>query len=218
MTYDGSGSVHALRLRITKLDLDGSPLEGANNMLVTDALVKLSWKFTKTTGDQIEKKNAQGIACVSFKQVDTVNGLDLTLELCSPDPEKDSLLIGGALYQPTAGVTKGWAAPAVGADPVPNGVSIEAWSRAVIGGSQASTDPYIWWVLPKTKWTLDEAALENDAMGPTYTGVGYENSGWGNGPANDWPSTALSSRLVQYVRTSSLPDVTTGLTTVPVGA
>lgn len=218
MSWDKAGSVHALRLRITRLGLDGAPLVGSANQLVTDALVKLSWKYTKTTGDQIEKKNAQGIACVVFKQVDTISGLELTLEVCSPDPEQDSLLIGGALYQPTTGVTKGWSAPEVGTDPVPNGVSIEMWSRAIIGGSQASVDPYFWWVFPKTKWVQDEASAENDAMGPTYTGVGYENDGWGNGPGNDWPSGAISSRLVNMVRASSLPNVTTGLVAVPADA
>lgn len=107
--------------------------------------------------------------------------------------------------------TIGYAAPEVGTDPVPNGVSIEAWSRQVIGNEPVG---YWHWVIPRAYMrTNDAIALSGtDPTLADLAGFGLENSSWGDGPVGDWAFT--SDRVLQYAQVSALPVFTPGLQAV----
>lgn len=93
----------------------------------------------------------------------------------------------------------GWAAPAVGSVVNPNGVSIEVWSRAIVGGRLAAVNPYWRWVLPFVQTRLEgDRTLENGALASVFSGIGLGNAAWGDGPANDWTFGAGSA--IQYAR------------------
>ena len=102
--------------------------------------------------------------------------------------------------------TVGWSAPATGAIPTPNGVGIEVWSRAIVGGRPASTNPYWRWVFPYAQLKLSgDRVLENGAMANTFEGYGLANSGFGTGPGEDWPFPTTSA--YQYARDNTIPGV-----------
>lgn len=104
----------------------------------------------------------------------------------------------------------GYRAPEVGGDPLPNGVSIELWSRAVTDGAFASDLPYIHWVLPRA-YVRPSDSLNlsgSDAMTPTFEGWSNQNQNWGDGPEGDWPYG--SDRVWQYARVATVPDFTRG--------
>jgi hypothetical protein len=216
MTYDGAGSIYALGLRVARLQSDGSFLAQANGAYVSDALVKIEFEPAWDTPDAVERRNGAGRMCVSYQAPQTLQRLTITsLEICSPDPELEELLGGGSVLT-SASATRGYALPAIGADPVPNGVSVEAWSRAIINGAPASSFPLIRWVFPRVYLYRGAQSLESDAAAPSYSGWGIENANWGNGPFDDW-GTFPSTRVLQWARMPStdLPANTGGYTAIP---
>lgn len=110
------------------------------------------------------------------------------------------------------GSTIGWAAPPLGIDATPNGISMEVWSRAIVAGKPAATNPYWRWVFPYTQMRLSgDRTLENGLMANVFEGFGVGNAAWGDGPAGDWPYVA--DRAYQYARVSTFPS-TSGYTAV----
>jgi hypothetical protein len=98
----------------------------------------------------------------------------------------------------------GWAAPLTGTQPNPNGVGLEIWSRAIVGGKPASVNPYWRWVFPFGQFRMDgDRVLENGAMANVFTGHVLGNPAFGAGPGDDW--TLGSASAVQYGRDATAP-------------
>ena len=114
----------------------------------------------------------------------------------------------------TQGAHIGYRAPAVNTDPTPNGVAVEAWSRAVLNNSFAADLPYWHWVLPRAKLRLSEVDVlgHEDALTPQFEGTGEENAGFGDGPVGD--IAFATDRVFQYCRVASIPTLTAGFVTV----
>jgi hypothetical protein len=108
----------------------------------------------------------------------------------------------------------GYRAPAVGSDPMPNGVSVELWSRATVDGAFSSDLPYIHWVVARAflRPSDDFTLSAEDALTPTFEGFSNQNANWGDGPEGDW--AFQSDRVWQYARKATAPDFTRGLITV----
>jgi hypothetical protein len=108
----------------------------------------------------------------------------------------------------------GYRAPLVGADPLPNGVSVELWSRAVTDGAFVSDLPYLHWVISRAYLRPSDSMnlSGEDALTPTFEGWSNQNLNWGDGPENDWPFQ--SDRVWQWVRQAAAPDFTRGGITV----
>lgn len=108
----------------------------------------------------------------------------------------------------------GYRAPEVGANPLPNGVSIELWSRAVTDGAFPSDLPYFHWVVGRAfVRPTDNLNMAGDAaMTPTFEGTSNQNANWGDGPEGDWPYG--SDRVWQFARVATAPDFTRGPITV----
>lgn len=205
--WDGAGSIHALRTRITRLASTGAPAVSASAYIVTAALVKASWTPQYYEGEAIESPNGAGELCVTWQPAKILKSAELNVEFCTPDPLVEELFSGGAVFLDVA-TPVGAKAPAVGVDPMPNGVSVEFWSRAVINGAQATTLPYIHWVFTRARsWSQNERSVENAAQNPSYSGVAEENDGW-EPPAGTWAYD--SDRIWQWARVSALPAVTDG--------
>jgi hypothetical protein len=119
----------------------------------------------------------------------------------------------------------GYAYPSIGSDPLPYGVSVEAWSRNIAqpgtpgypAGQQIGQAPYIRWVFPfvkglrKANRTLDVNPVDSSFDG----GFAQENSQWGNGPFNDW--LYASDKVVQYAYdiAANVPAASVGRVAVP---
>lgn len=110
-------------------------------------------------------------------------------------------------------------APPLGLLPTDNGVSIELWSKAIIGNGFAQVNPWLHWAYPMGVWTPGDRDHANDRTGMAFHGFLYENPGWGNGPWNDWamaaPSTKSLTRAWGFFRSNDLPVVAPGYTAVP---
>lgn len=214
MAYDGSGTLFAMGTRITKLDANGAPLVGASNAYVTDALVKVELGLEYEDGEEITQKNGAGIICVSYQAPSSLKrGTVAGFQFCTPDPNVLSFIIGGTVLNDSATPTPnqiGYAAPEVGTDPVPNGVALEFWTRAITGGAFASANPYFHWLVPRAflrpsgNWSLSG----EDPTVPEFEGFSTQNANWGDGPVGDWDYTGgFGSRVWQFVREATIPDL-----------
>jgi len=211
--WDGAASIQACALRVARLAADGSTPAGASNMYVTDAFARVAASPEVEDGEEITVPNACGKNVIAVKDADKITRLNITLELITPDPELLELLTGSQLIVAT-GNTVGFAYPKLNVPLTQNGVSLEVWSKATIGGSQAAALPYWRWVFPKTyNWKFTEREWANNAMGNTVEGIAIENSAWGNGPLNDW--TGPSDRVLAAVRDAGLPTTQVGYVATP---
>ena len=94
--WDGSGSLFALGMRLTKLDSTGAPLVGTTTCYTTEALTTVGLGLTYEDGAQITQRNGSGNLCMSYKAPDTLtNGVIDALTVCQPDPNILQFAIGG---------------------------------------------------------------------------------------------------------------------------
>lgn len=199
--------VQACAIRVARLASDGSPIAGADNLYVSDALTQLVTDPELSEGDEFELKNACGEVCVNFKDCDRLKRLNITLGLCYPDPELQELLLGGTVL--TSGDAVGYAYPELGAATCPNGVSIELWARRIDTAGAPDVDfPYEWYVLPRVYLFPGGRTFENGPITVETTGFAIENPEWFDGPENDWP--VASDRVLQSIPTATIPEAACG--------
>lgn len=200
--------VHGCALRLAKLDTNGVPLPGASNLYVTDALSRLTVTPVYTDGDEIEEKNACGAVSINYIGDDTFKRVDVELVIVTHDPYIFEFMAEGSDLL-TDGDAKGWAAPPIGIIAAGSGISVEVWAKRINDGILDGDFPYAWWAMPKvTNLRFGQRVFENGPSLPTFTGRGYENANWFDGPLNDWP--VASDRCVQWVETVALPTVACG--------
>jgi hypothetical protein len=204
MAHDNAASVGGLAIRVTKLDAAGALVTGASASYVTKKFVSLGYTPEYEDGEEFTTKAADGTVCASWKTARTLKRVTLSIALCDPDPEFSQIIAGGTLLS-SGGQTVGWKMPLVGVDATPNGVAIEVWSIANVGGRQTSTNLYWHFVFPYAQMQLSgERAIQNDMMATSFEGWAVGNTGFGDGPAAPlWPFA--SDAPAQQARTSTIP-------------
>jgi hypothetical protein len=206
MAQDYAASISGSAIRVTKLNADGTLATGASASYVTKAVISLSMTPEYEDGDEFVQKNAGGEVCVTFKAPDTLKRVSLEIAICNPDPEFTAMVAGGELLS-ASGQSVGWAAPIIGTDANPNGVAVEMWSRAIVAGKPASSNPFWHWIFPYAVLRQGgDRTIENDILATAFEGWGVGNLGFGSGPAAPrWAFPALTDRAYAYARTSSIP-------------
>lgn len=206
MAQDYAASISGQVIRVTKLNANGTIAAGASASYVTKSFISVSMTPEYEDGDEFVQKNAGGEVCVTFKAPDTLKRVAMEIAICNPDPEFTQMVAGGDLLT-LAGQSAGYAAPAVGTNANPNGVAVEVWSRAIVGGKPAATNPYWHWVFPYvTLRQSGDRTIENDILATAFEGYSLGNSGFASGPAAPlWAFPALTDRAYAYARTSTIP-------------
>lgn len=207
---DGAASLHLVALRVTQLDANRRHLGGS--MYVSRDLVKLDFNPDVEAGPEISDRNAAGTLSVVWKIMDVVKRLTVSLELMKPDPTLEVLLTGGTTYVSGSNV-QGYQYPAVMLEGNPNGVCLEAWSRAVINGSQPIDFPWWRWTLPLVRLRKSNRTLDTNRTASAFEGWGFENDQYGSGPMND--HIYDGTRLVNVMRDTAIPAATTVVTAAP---
>ena len=203
MPADNATSVLGVAMRIIGLDEDGDPT--GLTALVTKSFISFSFTPEYEEGDEITEKTANGDLCVSYKHPNTFKRATLSLSLCDPDPYTHLLLAGGT----SLGVGDlGWAAPLTGDTPAAP-VSIEVWSKAIVGGRQASTNPYWHHVFPYARMQLSgDRAMENGRMGVEFSGFTEGNTGLAAtlAAADEAPWLYTTGSAIQFARNIEMPE------------
>lgn len=190
------GSARVCALRVARLDANCQIVDGANNAIVSSAIVRLQSSPEYEAGDEFVQKNGCGEIELLVKTLDKLKRMTLQLELCTRDMELLELLTGGNLYTDGADVI-GFSRRGVGAsDPDP--VSLELWTKAIPTGAGTGSCPdpsagASWWrwVYPRATFTLGDVTHENGIGMVMLSGYAEPNVYWGNGPFNDWPADEL---------------------------
>lgn len=200
---DDLPQVQACAIRVSQLDTSGVPSPGASNIYTSEALTELTATPVYSDADEVEEKNACGAVCVNYVGDDSFKRLDVALTICTHDPWLSAMLSDGDVL--SDGGVNGFALPAIG--PLRgNGISIELWAKRVDDGDLHDEFPYAWWVLPKVKnLRMGPKTFTNGSSLPQFTGRGYENPNWYDGPLNDWPVT--SDRVLQWFPVAALPTI-----------
>jgi hypothetical protein len=211
-----TGSVFALGMRVVRLAPSGAALVGPTNAYATDNLVKLDFTMNYREGDEKERLNGSGAACLYYKAPDRVKDLTIDgLELCYPDPELEEFIGGGDILVDVDDDPIGYAAPEVGTALGGDGFALEMWSSAVYDEGVDDAFPYMRWLFPRERLRRDGThTLGVDPLAPSYAGTGQQNLGYGTGAFSDWPY--ISSRVFQWYRSATMPDLSVnGLIPVP---
>lgn len=203
-------------IRISKLGPDGKILTGANSVYTFKEFISFSFTPEYEDGDEFTQKNAKGGVCVTYKAPDTLKRLNLSVAICNPDPIVETLLGGGTVLG-EEGAPEGWASPAVGEDPVPDGVAIEVWSHAVTDGKQDANTPYFHWIFPYAKLRQSgERVIQNDILATEFEGWSVGNLPFGSGPAAPyWGFPAVADKPYSYARVGSQLPVAGWTTATP---
>lgn len=169
---DCASSIQLCALRVARLAADGTTPAGATNMYVTDKLAELGITPQYEEGDEITVKGGCGQILVAFKDMDRLKRLEISLTLESVDPELIELCTGSTLIT-TGGQSMGFSLPAVGAAAI-NGVSLEGWSKAWIGGGAPPGTTVLDGVTTNASPTLTSATAAFTAadVGRTVSGTG----------------------------------------------
>lgn len=213
MAQDAASSITASTIRVTRLTPAGAPMVGEKNAYVTKAFISVSMTPEYEDGDEFTQKNAAGGVCVSYRTADTLKRVTLEVALCNPDPEFTEIISGGILLQDTAGGSGaearsiGWLAPEIGVDALPNGVALEVWSGAVVGGRPAAVDPYWHWLFPYANMRQGgDRVIENGILATSFEGWAVGNAAFGKGGSSaTTPWKWQSDRAYGFARTSTIP-------------
>jgi len=202
-----AASVQGVALRVTKLDPTGAPLTGPKSAYITDAFMSFGFTPEYTTGDEIEEKSANGAVCIYYQGPDVLKRVTFSLAICNPSPELHEILVGGTLLVPTPpGDPIGYAAAPAGVDATPDGVGLEVFSRAIVGGRPAPVNPFWRFIFPYAKLRFSgDRVLENGAMANEFEGYGVGNAEYGAGPDIADPWDFPTDRAFQYARAASAP-------------
>lgn len=204
---DHANSIQAQAMRVTTLNASSTPFTGSGGSWTSNQFVSVGFTPTYQAGADVTLLAADGTLCVDFKSPDVLRYVALSVTVCNPEPELRQLMSGGEVFSPGgAQAAVGYGAPIHGALGTPNGIGLEVWSRAVINGKQASSNPYWWWVFPYAQlWPTGETTLENGVPAIVFTGYAYGNPSWGTGIDGLWPWD--TSRAYEYARTTNLPPI-----------
>lgn len=209
---DHANSFQAVAMRVGSLDATSTPLSAAGSAWTSNQFIRIGFTPTYQAGADVAQLAADGTLCVDYKSPDMLRYVALSVTVCNPEPELRQVMSGGILFTPASPpgqAVSGYGAPGRGVFATPNGVALECWSRAVVNGKQASTNPYWYWVFPYAQlWATGETALENGIPAMVFTGYGYGNPNFGASIDGRWPFT--SDRAYQFARAQTIPTITNG--------
>lgn len=200
--------VDICRLRVARLEQDGTPDAGANNLYVTDKAIRIAYDPQYVEPQPIQQDSGCGDTIVDIQPPPKLSRVNFDVLLGTQDPELSELMAGGAVL--TDGAAVGWGLPRIGEQINPFGVSLEFWvAQYDISGDLDPDFPYARYVAPRVKLRPGSKTFEHAPQNHAFSGYAIENPNWFNGPLNDWD--VASDRTVQWLPwDEALPDAECG--------
>jgi hypothetical protein len=196
------GVLQCAASRFSSLTGTGAPNTGNNNGYVTTNLMSADVKADIEKGADETIINALNNVCQEFRDCDRLKSIDLTIEVCSLEPDLLNLLLGGVKFtSPGSGVySAAQSGRAVGlqfplpTDPCNNGVCVEFWQLAWDSSSQATSSlftatslTYVHWVFPKILFQISDFKISDKFTTFKLNGIARVNPKiTANGPFDDW--------------------------------
>lgn len=184
-------TVDICAIRFSRLEANGVPDPGANNLLVSTDLVQIAYTFETEAGQRTTQRNGCGGICFTRETPDKVLGSNLTIDVCATDPEMVEIIGAGDLLVDT-GESIGWAAKGTESPQGP-GVGVETWSLAWDGDEQmihplTGQAAYLRRVWPRLRFAPSGNPTQAEGLAiQQFVGKGVANTNFYDGPANDIP-------------------------------
>jgi hypothetical protein len=184
------GSIHVLAARATRLNADGTPVDGATSSYVTGHPMRVAMNADVEEGEDRIQKNGADCACLTYKAPDQIKRWLYELDNCRLEAALFELMFGADLIPGAEeGEYIGNILPAgIGAcDLTAGGIGFEFWTRAWDGDKPLAGVPYIRWVVPKSVWRLGDNEFSAEFATITATGYSENNPAFGD-PYGDMPA------------------------------
>lgn len=172
------------RMRLTRLDECGAPVEGACSVVVTDGAVSVGVTPTYLDADEIEQTNGKGELCISDRIPPQFKWDELAIVLCNIDPDAWNIITGQPLVLDDA-VAPNTVGFRQEANVATGNFALEIWAKITdVPCGDADEIPWGYWLFPwVTQGTVGEFTFENTGLTLTLNAITHGDSPWGNGPA-----------------------------------
>lgn len=176
--------LQGLRLRATRLDDCGAPVEGACSTVVTKGFISIALDVNETNPTEINQVLADGTRCYFKQTPKLLNNVQATIEMCQVDPTLFEMMTGSPLIfddsdDPVAiGFTTDSASYGIA------NVALEVWTNLDPGNCLTGGRRWGYYLMPWLyQGTVGKPTIENGAI--TFTineAVTHEGNQWGVGP------------------------------------
>jgi hypothetical protein len=188
--------VKGLKLRATKINNCGLPIEGEANRLVTDGFITVNMTAVMNDAEDLEQKNAEGKVCVSDRTPPTRKYYTPAIELCNVNTGLISMFNGWEQVLDYNDNPVGFHDQTDVEDEF--GVMIEVWTGGkgeddcpppinddIFASSAASGGKsYGYLLFGGTEWQLGDISIGAQVSTFTLTGRTVATPQWGKGPYN----------------------------------
>lgn len=180
------GMARGKRLRITRLDECGAPVEGMCSTLVTEGFILVTDTANYQDPEDITQANADGALCVDDQSDPALRWMDLEIQLCTVDPDAITMMTGDPLVLDDAATPNTVGYRIDSALTGTGNFALEVWS-GVPGQpcSAAGFTQYGYHLFPWVKQaTFQERSVQNGVYTVTLNARTQAGSAWGVGPYN----------------------------------
>lgn len=175
--------IQGTRMRVTRLDNCGRPVEGDCSTVVSSGFISVAMTDNIEPPDEFKTKNAAGEYCYPpFRTRPLLNWIEVAITFCQVDPELFEMVTGSPLVLDALGDAVGF-----GTDDdtyASARFALEVWTN--LGGNTACTDDgerFGYLLLPFIKeGTFGDVTVENGPVNFTINSVTQSGNQWGVGP------------------------------------
>jgi hypothetical protein len=200
--------IHFCKVRVTRLNVDGTVAAAPNNHVVSQYPASLQVDPDVLAGTESNLVGGCDCLAATYRGKDKLMRMNLTLQMTDVEPALVELLTGGAVVTAANGDLIGNSFPtqtdcsSAGQPPV----AIEGWQDNWQGDRQALTPyQYTRWTFRMSFWQWDTFTLQNDFLQPTFKGYTRSNPNFTSAAYNDWPSGASLTNFGGYFFDSVQP-------------
>jgi hypothetical protein len=206
-------AIHLCRVRATRLNPDGSPMAGPNNVYVSDKPIQLGVTPVIEAGKDSTLIGGCDCIIATYRGFDKLKRFDFTLDLGVLEPGLLEMLLGSTAIVKTGDLIGQWWSEnafdcSVAAQP---NIAFEGWQTGWADDRPDVLWPYVHWIWPSTFWQIAAHTLQNDFTQPQVTGFSRGNSAWGTGIFGDQPEAAQP--LGGFFYDTTIPDAACGYQT-----
>lgn len=182
------------RIRVTKVNSCGLPIEGPGHRLVTDGFISIKYSRVDNEAEELTQKNANGKICVQDRTPPQRKWYNVEAQMCGVDPDLVTLATGFPVILDHNNMPVGFGDQTdVDTD---YGTVLELWT----GGKSeddcavpttdsiftrlSSGKSYGYFIIAVKEWNLGDIEVANQVTNLTMTGISLDMSNWGRGPYN----------------------------------
>lgn len=211
-------------MRMVKVDACGVPVTGVTSLtVVTKSFIQVQMAAQYEDGEEFFQRTADGTLCVNQKDAPTLKRFQLTVDLCSVDPDRESYILS-ARELATTGPVSGYGFTMSEGTPS-NRFSLEVWQQ--VAGAGACTAGglqqyvYNWW--PNVgNGRIGDYTIQNGLSQLQFqceTAAGATQMGTGPGTIKYLPATGSNALVgtehwAWNITTNTPPTATCGATTL----